>query len=45
MDLKFLQYDFVKENKAYVLTFSSKPNDFKTNLKVFEPVMKSFRLN
>lgn len=44
MDLKFLQYDYIKEDKAYVLTFSSKPNDFDANLKVFETVMKSFKL-
>ena len=43
-DLKFLQYDFVKNNKAYVLTFSAKIDVFEKYLKTIEPVMKSFTL-
>jgi hypothetical protein len=44
MDLKFLQYDFVKADKAYVLTFSSKSNDFDSNLIIFEKVLNSFKV-
>lgn len=44
LDLKFLQYDFVKDDKAYVLTFSAKRNDFENNLKKAEKVMNSFTL-
>lgn len=45
LDLKFLQYDFVKNDKAYVLTFSSKRNEFENYLKEIEKVMNSFELN
>ena len=44
LDLKFLQYDFVKDNKAYVLTFSAKRNEFENFRKEAEKVMNSFKL-
>lgn len=43
-DLKFLQYDFVKNNKAYILTFAAKKEEFEKYLKDIETVMKSFTL-
>ena len=43
-DLKFLQYDFVKNNKAYILTFSAKKEEFEKYLKDIETIMKSFTL-
>jgi serine/threonine-protein kinase len=43
-DLKFLQYDFVKNNKAYILTFSAKKEEFDKYLKSMEEIMKSFKL-
>jgi len=44
LDLKFLQYDFVKNDKAYVLTFSAKQNEFDNYEKEMEKVMNSFKL-
>lgn len=44
LDLKFLQYDFVKDDKAYVLTFSAKQNEFEKYRKEMEKVMNSFKL-
>ena len=43
-ELKFLQYHFVKNNKAYILTFSAEPNEFESYKKEMETVMKSFKL-
>jgi hypothetical protein len=43
-DLKFLQYYFVKNKKAYLLTFSCKKEEFEKYLKNIETVMKSFIL-
>ncbi|WP_197056102.1 PsbP-related protein [Flavobacterium gilvum] len=43
-DLKFLQYDFVKNDKAYVLTFSAKKDEFENHRKSIEKVMNSFGL-
>jgi hypothetical protein len=43
-DLKFLQYDFYKNNKAYILTFSAKKEEFDRYLKSMEEIMKSFKL-
>jgi hypothetical protein len=44
-DLKFLQFDFVKNNKAYVLTYTAKKEDFETYLPQMEESMNSFTLN
>lgn len=44
LDLKFLQYDFVKNDKAYVLTFSAKKNEFADYQKQMEMVMNTFEL-
>jgi hypothetical protein len=44
LDLKFLQYDFVKNDKAYVLTFSAKKNEFADYQKQMEKVMNTFEL-
>lgn len=44
-DLKFLQYYFVKNNKAFVLTFSCKKEEFNKYLDDMENVMRSFSLN
>ena len=43
-DLKFLQYDFVKNNKAYVLTYTAKKEDFEIYLPQMEESMNSFTL-
>lgn len=43
-DLKFLQYDFIKNNIAYILTFTAKKEDFEKYLKNMEEIMKSFKL-
>ncbi|ELI6456126.1 hypothetical protein RRM46_002371 [Flavobacterium psychrophilum] len=43
-DLKFLQYDFIKNNKAYILTFTAKKEEFEKYLKNMEEIMKSFKL-
>jgi hypothetical protein len=44
MELKFLQYDFVKNSKAYFLTYSAKKDDFEKYLAEMESVMKSFKI-
>jgi len=44
LNLKFLQYDFVKNDKAYVLTFSAKRTEFDNYRKEMEKVMNSFEL-
>ena len=44
MELKFLQYDFVKNNKAYFLTYSAKKDDFEKYLTEMESAMKSFKI-
>jgi hypothetical protein len=44
LDLKFLQYDFVKNDKAYILTFSAKKNEFADNQKKMELIMNTFEL-
>jgi hypothetical protein len=43
-ELKFLQYDFVKNNKAYFLTYTAKKDDFEKYLMEMESVMKSFKI-
>ncbi len=43
-DLKFIQYDFVKNNKAYVLTFTARISDFEKQKVTMENVMLSFKL-
>jgi hypothetical protein len=43
-ELKFLQFDFVKNNKAYVLTYTAKKKDFETYLPQMEESMNSFTL-
>ena len=43
-DLKFIQYDFIKNNKAYVLTFTAKKEEFEKYEKNMEEIMKSFKL-
>lgn len=44
LDLKFMQYDFVKNDRAYVLTFSSSKNEFADYEKQMEMVMNTFEL-
>jgi hypothetical protein len=44
MELKFLQYDFVKNNRAYFLTYTAKKADFDKYLLEMESVMKSFKI-
>lgn len=43
-DLMFLQYAFVKNKKAFVLTFTSKKEEFAKNLKNMETILQSFKL-
>lgn len=43
-DLKFLQYDYVRDDKAYVLTFSAKKDEFENYRKEIVKVMDSFKL-
>lgn len=44
-DLKFLQYDYVKDNKAYVLTYTAKKDEFDKDFTEAKRVMDSFYLN
>lgn len=44
LELKFLQYDFVKNNKAYILTYSAKKDQFDKYLTEMETIMKSFKI-
>ena len=43
-NLKFLQYNFFKNNKIYILTFSAKEEEFEKYQKNMEEIMKSFKL-
>ncbi|GGG50943.1 hypothetical protein [Bizionia arctica] len=43
-DLKFIQYDFVVNNKAYILTFTAKENEFDTYSFEMEKIMKTFKI-
>lgn len=43
-DLKFLQYDFVQDNKAYVLTYTATLSTFDQDLSKAQEVMDSFLL-
>jgi hypothetical protein len=45
LELKFLQYNFVKNNKAYILTYTGKKADFDKFQAEMEKVMKSFKIN
>ncbi len=42
--LKIFQYDFVKDEKAYVLTFSSKSSEFDNYSKEMIKIMNTFKL-
>ena len=42
--LKFEQYDWVKNNKAYILTLSCETNQFERYKKVGEEIMNSFKI-
>ena len=44
LPLKFLQYDFVKNDKAYILTYSAKKDAFDTYFVELANVMNSFNL-
>ena len=41
---KVMQYLILKGNKAYVLTFTADPDDFKTHKKHFESIANSFEI-
>ncbi|MCJ7758856.1 MAG: hypothetical protein MUP24_12010 [Gillisia sp.] len=43
-DLKFIQYDFVENDKAYILTFTAKENEFEKYSADMEKIMKTFEL-
>ena len=43
-DLKFIQYDFLKNNKAYILTFTAKENEFEKYSSDMEKIMKTFEI-
>lgn len=43
-DLKFIQYDFVVNNKAYILTFTAKENEFDRYSTEMEKIMKTFEI-
>lgn len=43
-DLKFIQYDFVVNNKAYILTFTAKENEFDKYSSEMEKIMKTFEI-
>lgn len=45
LNLKFIQYYFIKNDKAYVLTFTCNKEEFITYSEEMENVMKSFTLN
>lgn len=42
--LMFLQYNIVKKNKAYVLTYTAKRKDFEKYFNEMELIMKSFKV-
>jgi len=44
-DLKFIQYDFVKDKKAFILTSSIKLNEFEKYNIEMESIMSSFKLD
>jgi hypothetical protein len=44
LTLKFLQYDFVKNDTAYILTYSAKKDEFDNYFVGMEKIMKSFTL-
>jgi len=44
-DLKFLQHDFVHNNKAYILTYTATVGTFEENLPKAQEIMNSFKLN
>ncbi|MFM7017887.1 hypothetical protein [Flavobacterium sp.] len=44
-DLKFLQYDFVKNEKAYFITYSAKKDEFDDYFKQMQEIMNSFKFN
>ncbi len=44
IELKFLQYDFIKNKKAFVLTYSAKTKDYPLYIDVMEKVMNSFKI-
>jgi len=44
LDLKFLQYDYVKNKRAYVLTYTAKSDDFDKYLPDVKKTMDSFTL-
>lgn len=41
---KFLQYDFIKNNNAYVLTYSAEPKAYDNYLAQMQKVMEGFKL-
>ena len=43
-DLKFLQYDFVQDDKAYILTYTATVGTFEEDLSKAREVMDSFQL-
>lgn len=42
LTLKFLQYDFVKNDKAYILTYSAKKEEYDNYFVTMEKIMKTF---
>lgn len=44
LPLRFLQYDFVKNDKAYILTYSAKQDAFDSYFTGMEKIMKTFTL-
>lgn len=44
MNLKFLQYDFMKNKKAYFLTYSAKKDNFEKYLLEMERIINSFKI-
>jgi hypothetical protein len=44
-DLKFLQHNFVHNNKAYILTYTATAGTFEENLPKAQEIMNSFKLN
>lgn len=45
IDLKQMQYVYIKKNVAYVLTFSSIPSDFDKYVDIFKQIAASFKIN
>lgn len=44
LTLKFLQYYFVENQKAYVLTFSAEKNTYSKYIETAEKILKSFKI-